>query len=79
MRTYRLYTEEGLQVRAKKRKKLIRPGQHLELLAEVTQRWFRTLDEARYEIDLWRDHYNKVRPYSALGYVPPEGFAKRAD
>ncbi|WP_173484788.1 integrase core domain-containing protein, partial [Marinobacterium sp. xm-d-420] len=40
--------------------------------------WFRTLDEARYEIDLWRDHYNKVRPHSALGYVPPEEFAKRA-
>ncbi|WP_173489325.1 MULTISPECIES: integrase core domain-containing protein, partial [unclassified Marinobacterium] len=25
-----------------------------------------------------RDHYNKVRPHSALGYVPPEEFAKRA-
>ncbi|NRP10108.1 IS2 transposase TnpB [Marinobacterium sp. xm-a-127] len=190
-RTYRLYTEEGLQVRTKKRKKLTRPRQPLEVPTEVNQRWsmdfvadqlaggrrfrvlnvvddysremvgqlvsisisgrqvarflseliesrskpkkiicdngteftskamffwsketavqlgfiqpgkptqnafveslngkfrneclnqhwFRTLDEARYEIDLWRDHYNKVRPHSALGYVPPEEFAKRA-
>ena len=44
----------------------------------LNQHWFRALDEARYEIDLWRDHYNKVRPHSALGYVPPEEFAKRA-
>ena len=77
-RTYRLYTEEGLQVRTKKRKKLTRPRQPLELPTEVNQRWFRTLNEARYEIDLWRDHYNKVRPHNALGYVPPEEFAKRA-
>jgi putative transposase len=41
------------------------------------QHWFRSLDEARMEIDRWREHYNQVRPHSALGYIPPVEFAKR--
>ena len=44
----------------------------------LNQHWFRTLDEAKYEIDLWREHYNKVGPHSALGYVLPEEFASQA-
>jgi len=44
----------------------------------LNQHWFRTLDEARKEIDLWREHYNNVRPHSSLGYIPPVEFAKRA-
>ena len=38
-RTYRLYTEEGLQVRTKKRKKLKRPRQPMEVPTGVNQRW----------------------------------------
>jgi hypothetical protein len=30
--------------------------------------WFRSLRHAREEIGRWRDHYNTVRPHSALGY-----------
>jgi len=37
--TYRLYTEEGLQVRTKKRKKLQRPRQPMEVPQRVNQRW----------------------------------------
>ena len=37
--TYRLYTEESLQVRTKKRKKLIRPRQPMEIPAACNQRW----------------------------------------
>ncbi len=37
--TYRLYTEEGLRVRTKKRKKLIRPRVPMELPTSVSQRW----------------------------------------
>jgi putative transposase len=44
----------------------------------LNQHWFRTLDEARREIDQWRKHYNNVRPHSSLGYLPPVEFAKRA-
>lgn len=44
----------------------------------LNQQWFRTLEEARYEIDQWRHHYNHVRPHSALGYLPPVEFVKRA-
>ena len=44
----------------------------------LNQHWFRSLDEARREIDRWREHYNRVRPHSALGYLPPVEFAKQA-
>jgi transposase InsO family protein len=32
---------------------------------------FYTLKEAKILIEQWRQHYNKVRPHSALGYRPP--------
>ena len=38
-RTYRIYTEESLQVRTKKRKKLIRPRLPMEVPSDVNQRW----------------------------------------
>ena len=38
-RTYRIYTEEGLQVRTRKRKKLQRPRQAMELPFAANQRW----------------------------------------
>ena len=44
----------------------------------LNRHWFRTLDEARYEIDKWRHQYNHVRPHSSLGYIPPVVFAAKA-
>ncbi len=44
----------------------------------LNQHWFRSLNDARQEIDSWRKHYNEVRPHSSLGYVPPAQFAKQA-
>ena len=38
-RTYRLYTEEGLQVRTKKRKKLVRPRVPMVLPSKPGERW----------------------------------------
>lgn len=38
-RTYRLYTEKGLQVRTKKRKKLMRPRIVMETPTGVNERW----------------------------------------
>jgi transposase InsO family protein len=32
---------------------------------------FSSLREAQVVIGAWRDHYNRVRPHSALGYRPP--------
>lgn len=32
---------------------------------------FYTLREAKVLIEQWRQHYNTVRPHSALGYRPP--------
>lgn len=43
----------------------------------LNQHWFRSLDEARYEINEWRYHYNHVRPHSSLNYLPPVAFAKK--
>ena len=44
----------------------------------LNQHWFRTMEEARYEIDRWREHYNHVRPHSSLNYLPPVEYAKQA-
>ena len=44
----------------------------------LNQHWFRSLEEARWEIELWQKHYNQVRPHSALGYLPPVEYANRA-
>jgi putative transposase len=44
----------------------------------LNQHWFTDLHDARRTIDAWRRHYNEVRPHSALGYLPPAVFAKRA-
>jgi putative transposase len=40
--------------------------------------WFTSLQDARSEIDTWRDHYNHVRPHRSLGKKPPAVFAKEA-
>jgi len=32
---------------------------------------FYTLLEAKVLIERWREHYNRVRPHSSLGYRPP--------
>ena len=32
---------------------------------------FYSLKEAQILIDIWRNHYNTVRPHSSLGYRPP--------
>jgi putative transposase len=44
----------------------------------LNQHWFKSFEDARNEIDKWREHYNTVRRYSSLGYLPPVEFTKRA-
>lgn len=44
----------------------------------LNRHWFRTLDETRVEIESWQRHYNQVRQHSALNYLPPVEYAKRA-
>ena len=43
----------------------------------LNRHWFRSLDQARCEIDQWRHHYNHVRPHSSLNYLPPVAFAEQ--
>ncbi len=40
--------------------------------------WFASLEDAREEIENWRDHYNHVRPHRSLGKKPPAVFAREA-
>lgn len=44
----------------------------------LNQHWFRSIEEARYEIDQWRYHYNNERPHSSLSYLTPVAFANKA-
>ena len=39
--------------------------------------WFASLLDARTTIDIWREHYNYVRPHRSLGKKPPAVFAKK--
>ncbi len=39
---------------------------------------FYSLKEAQILIERWRNHYNKVRPHSSLGYRPPAPETKQA-
>jgi putative transposase len=32
---------------------------------------FHSLKEAQVLIEMWRRHYNTIRPHSSLGYRPP--------
>lgn len=41
--------------------------------------WFRTRREAIPVIELWRQHYNQVRPHSSLGYKTPHEFKKHEE
>jgi putative transposase len=36
--------------------------------------WFRTRREAQVIIEMWRQHYNAVRPHSSLDYLTPHEF-----
>lgn len=44
----------------------------------LNQHWFRSISEAEQTIEQWRDHYNRIRPHSSLGYLPPVEFARQA-
>jgi len=41
--------------------------------------WFRSRREAVVTIQLWRQHYNHVRPHSSLDYHTPVAFRRRHD
>ena len=43
----------------------------------LNQHYFTSLDDARAIIDGWRDHYNRVKPHSSLGYQPPALFEEQ--
>lgn len=44
----------------------------------LNQQWFQGLEDARQIINAWREHYNQVRPHSALNYQSPAQFERAA-
>jgi len=45
----------------------------------LSAHWFRDLVDARREIELWRQDYNRVRPHSALGSLTPREYARQRE
>jgi putative transposase len=41
----------------------------------LNQHWFNSIAEARLLIDHWRSEYNRLRPHSSIGRIPPDSFA----
>jgi putative transposase len=42
----------------------------------LSMEWFRSCTEARVLIEIWRRHYNEVRPHSSLQYRTPTEFRR---
>jgi putative transposase len=42
----------------------------------LSMEWFRGRTEARVLIEIWRRHYNGVRPHSSLDYRTPNEFRR---
>ena len=40
--------------------------------------WFRSREEAKVLIEIWRRHYNEIRPHSSLGYLTPREFINQS-
>ena len=43
----------------------------------LNQHWFKTVEQDEKEITKWREHYNNIRPHSALDYMTPVAFANK--
>ena len=43
----------------------------------LNEHWFLSLADAQEKMDAWREDYNRERPHSSLGNVPPSEFAGR--
>ena len=41
----------------------------------LNQHWFSSLDQARLLIEHWCHEYNRLRPHSSIGRIPPDSFA----
>jgi putative transposase len=41
----------------------------------LNQHWFSSIAEARLLIEHWRNEYNRLRPHSSIGRIPPDSFA----
>lgn len=44
----------------------------------LNQQWFKSLADAQSIINSWREHYNRVRPHSALNYRSPAEYEQAA-
>ncbi|WP_303677559.1 transposase, partial [Dehalococcoides mccartyi] len=42
----------------------------------LNENWFMSLEDARGEVEFWRQEYNSHRPHGALGNLSPLEFAR---
>lgn len=86
---YRLWRNAGLQVPRKRRRRrcgeptlnprqATRPGQLWAMDFVLNAEWFRNRVEAKVVIEAYRIQYNTQRPHSALGYLTPAAFKRKA-
>ena len=82
---HRIYREEGLQVRKRKRK-WIGPAdrQPIELPQKINERWSKNfvldvLSNGRRTIEEWRIDYNTRKPHSSRGYLTPIEYAQQGN
>jgi hypothetical protein len=81
-RVYRLYCEEGLQVRTVKRAKRAKRAAHTRVplagahKAGINGEIFFSLTDAREKLDRWKRDYNQKRPHTALADRTPDDFAR---
>jgi putative transposase len=40
----------------------------------LNEHWFRSLDEVRQRLEMWRHQYNMIRPHSSLGNLTPSAY-----
>jgi len=62
------FSSEQIITKLREAEVLLSQGMRDELLDREI---FYSLKEAQILIEMWRKHYNMVRPHSSLGYKPP--------
>jgi putative transposase len=45
----------------------------------LNEHWFRSLDELKKRLEIWRNEYNFIRPHSGLGNLTPNAFKQKLE
>jgi putative transposase len=45
----------------------------------LNEHWFRSLDELKKRLEIWRNEYNFIRPHSGLGNLTPDAYRQKLE